>query len=356
MSLTVPQVLDALREVEVPELEIDPVAAGMVRQVEIGKRGLSFTLFHPSPFRSFQEPLEQACREALAELAGKREVTIRSALDIPGVGERDPLPGVRNVIAVASGKGGVGKSTVSVNLATTLARAGARVGLVDADIHGPSAPLMMGVEGRPRVVDERLQPLENHGVKVMSIGLLTGEEDAQIWRGPMVQSAVKQLLLDVDWGGLDYLLVDLPPGTGDAQLTLTQEVRLSGAVVVSTPQAVALMDVRRGITMFRQVQVEILGVVENMSSFVCGECGTEHDLFDRAGAEREAERQAAPFLGAIPLVLEIRAGGDRGRPASVEHPDGPLGLAFRRVAEGLALEVARLGGRSGRPPRLELVG
>jgi ATP-binding protein involved in chromosome partitioning len=343
MRLTVGQVFEALREVEIPFLDQDPVKAGLVQDLRVGDLEVYFRLAHPSPFLSFQEALEEECREALGDLLGGRKLAIESGLEVPPAGPREPLSGVKNVIAVASGKGGVGKSTVAVNLAVTLARAGARVGLLDADIHGPSVPLMMGLKGRPRVVNEVLEPLESHGVKIMSIGLLTGVEDAQIWRGPMVQSAVKQLLVDVAWGELDYLLVDLPPGTGDAQLTLTQEVLVSGAVVVSTPQVVALMDVRRGITMFRKIPVEILGVVENMSSFVCSDCGREHAIFDQAGAEREAERQAAPFLGAIPLVTAIRSGGDVGIPASVKDPEGPLGLAFRKIAEGLALEVARLG-------------
>lgn len=343
-----------LAEVEVPELGGDPISSGMVQDLRVSPRTVSVSLAAPSPFTSFQRALEDSCREALEPALEGRELEIRSQTEVPPIAGSQAIPGVRNVVAVASGKGGVGKSTVAVNLAVTLARAGARVGLMDADIHGPSAPLMMGLQGRPSVVGERLQPLENHGVKVMSIGLLSGEEDAQIWRGPMVQSAVKQLLLEVDWGDLDYLLVDLPPGTGDAQLTLTQEVRLSGAVIVSTPQAVALMDVRRGITMFRKVEVNILGVVENMSHFLCSGCGAEHEIFDRGGAEREAERQAAPFLGAIPLVVEARAGGDRGRPAAMDS-EGPLGLAFRQVGERMALEVARLAGKGERHPRLELV-
>jgi ATP-binding protein involved in chromosome partitioning len=227
---------------------------------------------------------------------------------------------------------------------------------MDADIYGPSGPLMMGLAGKPRVVDDKLVPLENHGVKLMSLGLLTGAEDAQVWRGSMVNSAVRQMLKDVAWGELDYLLVDMPPGTGDAQLTLVQQVPLTGAVVVSTPQAVALADVRKGVTMFRKVSVEILGVVENMSFFVCGECGTRHDIFASGGAAQEAERQGAPFLGCIPLRGDVREAGDAGTPLVAADPGSEVAEAFRAVAREVARQVARvaLTTEAAAPTRLEV--
>ncbi len=252
------------------------------------------------------------------------------------------LPGVKHVIAVASGKGGVGKSTVSANLSVALAQSGARVGLMDADIYGPNIPMMMGVPEPPQKEGDKIKPAEAHGVKVMSMGFFVPEETAIVWRGPMVHTAIQQFFRDVLWGELDYLLVDLPPGTGDAQLSLSQIVPLTGVVTVTTPQEVALYDVRKGLMMFKKVNVPLLGVIENMSFFVCGHCGERTEIFSFAGGERAAEKFEIPFLGRIPLDPAIREGGDTGMPIVASDPKSPLALAFRNAAEALQVRVREL--------------
>ncbi len=347
-----------LGAVDLPSLGLDLASAGSLRGVGIEDGVARVEVALPAPGMAETGEVEADCRAIALEVPGIRDVRVAMGVDVPRFTRPTPKPGkllsvtdpwagqgpvgeVRNVIAVASGKGGVGKSTVAANLAVALARLGAKAGLLDADIYGPSAPTMMGITGRPTVVGDRMQPLLAHGVPVMSIGLLTGEEDAQVWRGPMVQQALRQFLTDVDWGPLDYLVVDMPPGTGDAQLTLVQVVPLTGAVMVSTPQDVALADARKGITMFRKVHAEILGLVENMSWFECGTCGTRHEIFAHAGARDEAERQGVPFLGEIPLVPAVRAAGDEGVPVVVRDPESPVSRAFLEVARGVALQVAR---------------
>lgn len=252
------------------------------------------------------------------------------------------LPGVKHVIAVASGKGGVGKSTVSANLSVALAQSGARVGLMDADIYGPNIPMMMGVPDPPKKEGDKIKPAEAHGVKIMSMGFFVPEETAIVWRGPMVHTAIQQFFRDVLWGELDYLLVDLPPGTGDAQLSLSQIVALTGVVTVTTPQEVALYDVRKGLMMFKKVNVPLLGVIENMSFFVCGHCGERTEIFAFAGGERAAQKFDIPFLGRIPLDPAIREGGDAGMPVVASTPDSPLTLAFRNAAEALQARVQAL--------------
>jgi ATP-binding protein involved in chromosome partitioning len=252
---------------------------------------------------------------------------------MPRAPERTAIAGVGQIIAISSGKGGVGKSTTAVNLALALVAEGFRVGLMDADVYGPSVPRLLSLTGRPEMVDGKtLRPMEAYGLKAMSIGLLVGEETPMVWRGPMVMSAITQLIRDVAWGDLDVLLVDMPPGTGDAQLTLAQIVPLAGAVVVSTPQDLALIDARRGLAMFRRVDVPILGIVENMSFFICPSCGSRADIFGHGGARDEAERLAVPFLGEVPLAPVIREGSDDGRPIMVSDPDGALGRAYRAIA------------------------
>ncbi len=252
------------------------------------------------------------------------------------------LPGVKHVIAVASGKGGVGKSTVSTNLSVALAQGGARVGLMDADIYGPNIPMMMGVPEPPEKEGDKIKPAEAHGVKVMSMGFFVPEETAIVWRGPMVHTAIQQFFRDVLWGDLDYLLVDLPPGTGDAQLSLSQIVPLTGVVTVTTPQEVALYDVRKGLMMFKKVNVPLLGVIENMSFFVCGHCGERTEIFSFAGGERAAQKFEIPFLGRIPLDPAIREGGDAGMPIVVADPKSPLTLAFQGVVAALQTRVQEL--------------
>lgn len=252
------------------------------------------------------------------------------------------LPGVKHVIAVASGKGGVGKSTVSANLSVALAQSGARVGLMDADIYGPNIPMMMGVPEPPAKEGDKIKPAEAHGVKVMSMGFFVPEETAIVWRGPMVHTAIQQFFRDVLWGELDYLLVDLPPGTGDAQLSLSQIVPLTGVVTVTTPQEVALYDVRKGLMMFKKVNVPLLGVIENMSFFVCGHCGERTEIFSFAGGERAAQKFEIPFLGRIPLAPVIREGGDAGMPVVASDQNSPLTRAFRGAAEALQTRVREL--------------
>ncbi len=251
------------------------------------------------------------------------------------------IPGVKYVIAVSSGKGGVGKSTVAVNLAVALSLNGAKVGLLDADIYGPNIPMMMGVEKAPEQQEGKITPAESHGVKLISMGFFVPEDTAVVWRGPMVHTAIQQLFRDVLWGELDYLLIDLPPGTGDAQLTLTQLVSLAGAVTVTTPQEVALHDVRKGMMMFQKVNVPLLGIIENMSFYVCGHCGERTEIFSHGGGERAAEKLGIPFLGRIPIDPAIRIGGDTGNPVVIATPDSPQAKAFREIAAKLAAALQK---------------
>jgi ATP-binding protein involved in chromosome partitioning len=252
---------------------------------------------------------------------------------------KQSVPGVKNIIAIGSGKGGVGKTTVTVNLAIGLAQAGAKVGLLDADIYGPNVPLMIGIEGQPKTMGNTIQPLSNFGVRVMSMGFLTDPDTPVIWRGPMLHNVVQQFVRQVEWGEIDYLLVDLPPGTGDVQLTLTQTVPLMGAVVVTTPQDVALQDARKAILMFQQVRVEILGLIENMSYFQCPQCGARTEIFNHGGGEKTAKKFGVPFLGGIPLDAGIRQGGDTGTPIIVGDTSSPVAKAFTEIADNVAKQV-----------------
>ncbi len=265
-----------------------------------------------------------------------------------GHGKDNLIPGVKYVIAVSSGKGGVGKSTVSVNLAVAMALTGAKVGLLDADIYGPNIPMMMGVTKPPEQIDGKIAPAESHGVKLISMGFFVPEDTAVVWRGPMVHTAIQQLFRDVLWGELDYLLIDLPPGTGDAQLTLTQLVPLTGAVTVTTPQEVALHDVRKGMMMFQKVNVPLLGIVENMSYFLCGHCGERTEIFSHGGGERAAAKLGIPFLGRVPIDPAIRDGGDSGTPIVVADPASPQSAAFRDIAQKIIAGIT--GKQAGAPP------
>lgn len=251
------------------------------------------------------------------------------------------LPGVKNTIAVASGKGGVGKSTVAINLAISFAKEGYRVGLIDADVYGPSAPLMLGINEKPVVENNKLIPLEAHGIKVMSIGFLVDEEQAMIWRGPMASGAVRQFMSDVEWGELDYIIFDLPPGTGDIQLTLVQSIPLTGAVIVTTPQDIALADARKGLKMFERVNVPVYGIIENMSYFLCPSCGHREEIFSYGGGKRSAENLGTEFLGEIPLYTKIREGGDTGNPIVVMEPDSEYTKKFITIARNLDEEVKK---------------
>lgn len=271
-----------------------------------------------------------------------------------GQGKENLIPGVKHVIAISSGKGGVGKSTVAVNLAVALSLRGARVGLMDADIYGPNIPMMMGIRKPPEQQDGKVKPAESHGVKLISMGFFVPEETAVVWRGPMVHTAIQQFFRDVVWGELDYLLIDLPPGTGDAQLTISQLVPLCGAVAVTTPQEVALHDVRKGLMMFQKVNVPVLGIIENMSYFVCGHCGERTEIFSHGGGERAAEKLGVPFLGRIPIDPAIRAGGDSGTPILVADPTSPQAVAFQDIAANLADRVNALTEGGGGQPATSL--
>jgi ATP-binding protein involved in chromosome partitioning len=358
---------DALARIPYPGFTRDIVAVGVVKQVRVEGDRVEVRLELGPGNPSVAKPLADSVRQALEAIEGVATADVRVGSSQPSPGLRMAgsapqrsaaadgaldaglLPGVRSVIAVASGKGGVGKSTVAVNLATALAKEGAAVGLLDADIYGPSIPLMMGVDEPPKLTGEgrRLIPFERHGVRFMSLGFLVPGDSAVIWRGPMVMKAVEQLLRDVEWGALDVLVVDMPPGTGDAQLTLSQRVKLAGAVIVTTPQDVALADAIKGINMFRKVGVPVLGVVENMSGFLCPHCEQRSDIFGRGGGRREAERLGVPFLGEIPLDEQIRDGGDRGEPIVDSRPASPRTDTFREIA---ATVLARLQSRSDPEP------
>ena len=310
------------------------------------------------------EPMRRRVEALVGAVAGVSEALVsltaeRPASSAPPPGPRAQaaragaaIPGVARIIAVASGKGGVGKSTLAANLALALSLEGWRVGVLDADIYGPSAPRLFGLRSKPEVVDKRIVPLEAFGLRIMSIGLLVDEDTAMIWRGPMVMSALNQMLREVAWGELDCLVVDMPPGTGDAQLTMAQSVPLAGAVIVSTPQDLALIDARRGIAMFRKVNVPVLGVVENMSYFACPHCGGRTDLFGHGGARREAERQGVPFLGEAPLAMAIREASDAGRPLVASEPDGALAQAFRSIAVNVKASLEDPASASRAPPRI----
>ncbi len=337
-------VMAALGTVREPELGGDLVSRKMITDLKITGGQVAVTVELTTPACPLKDQIEDEVRAAVMQVRNVKEVVVSFTSNVkprPGLFDQAHIPGVSHVIAVASGKGGVGKSTVAVNLAIALAQEGARVGLLDADIYGPSAPLMTGIKNQPRVVDgNRFEPLEAYGLKVMSFGFLVAPDQPAIFRGPMVSQFLRQFLYQVIWGELDYLVIDLPPGTGDIQLTLAQAMPLSGAVIVTTPQDVALADVVRGVEMFRKLNVPILGVIENMSYFCCPNCGTRAEIFSHGGGERTSKRLDVPFLGEIPLSLRIREGGDRGEPAVTSEEPDAYAEAFRAVARNLAGRVS----------------
>jgi ATP-binding protein involved in chromosome partitioning len=336
-------VLDALRSVKDPDLRKDIVTLNFVKDLRIEQGKAAFTIELTTPACPVKKDMEQWARDAVLKVPGIREVEIRMTAAVRAGGQiagKQAIQGVKNIIAVGSGKGGVGKSTVTVNLAVALSQTGARVGLLDSDIYGPNVPLMMGITGRPQAVGNRIQPLNNYGVAVMSMGFLTSDDTPLIWRGPMLHNVVQQFVRQVDWGELDYLLVDLPPGTGDVQLSLTQTVPLMGAVIVTTPQDVALQDARKAILMFRQVRVEVLGIVENMSYFECPQCHSRTDIFSHGGGASTAQKYGVPFLGEVPLDVTIRHGGDDGKPVVLLDAESAAGKAFAQVACNVAAQVS----------------
>ncbi len=347
-KITNEQVLTALKRVIDPDFHKDLVTLGMIKNVVVTGTVVAFTVELTTPACPLKEEIERMCREEVGTIPGVSEIQIEMTAVVrantgKGIPTQQTLPGVKNVIAIASGKGGVGKSTVSANIACALAQMGAKVGLMDADIYGPSIPIIMGVEDRRPEVDEKkekLIPIEQYGVKIISMGFLQPGGSAVIWRGPMVAKAVQQFLRDVEWGEIDYLIVDLPPGTGDAQLTLAQAIPLSGAVVVMTPQDLAAAVAVKAVAMFRRLEVPILGIVENMSYFLCPTCNSRHHVFSHGGGQQAAEALDVPFFGAIPLALEIGSEADEGTPSVVASPNGPYAQVFREVAERVAQAVS----------------
>ncbi|KPL75049.1 chromosome partitioning protein [Bellilinea caldifistulae] len=334
-------VLAALSKVEEPELHQDLVSLNMVQNLQIEDGKVNFDIVLTTPACPLKGKIEAEARQAVLSVPGVKEVNIRFDAYVRNDGHARGLMEipVKNAVAVASGKGGVGKTTVAVNLAVALAQSGARIGLLDADIYGPNVPRMMGVDRLPPIQGEKIKPAEAYGVKVMSIGFLVPPGKALIWRGPMLHSAIRQFLGDVDWGLLDYLIIDLPPGTGDAQLSLAQSMPLSGGVIVTLPQAVSLEDASRGIQMFEQLNVPILGVIENMSYLQMPD-GTVVDVFGRGGGEILAKQHQAPFLGVIPLEPAVRVGGDEGKPIVLSQPESAAGKALRQIAEHLAAQLS----------------
>jgi ATP-binding protein involved in chromosome partitioning len=338
-------VIAALSGVKDPELGKDLVTLNMIKDVSIKGDKVSLTVVLTTPACPLKSTIEKDVLAALAA-AGAKEVALSWGAMVPGargVEGKAAIPGVKNMIAVASGKGGVGKTTVAVNLALALSRLGCEVGLLDADVYGPNVPLMMGVFQQPRASGEnRIEPVMGYGIKTMSMGLLNPGDKPLIWRGPMLHSVIQQFLRNVIWGDLDYLVIDLPPGTGDVQLTLIQTVPLAGAVIVTTPSSVSLEDARKAVTMFQQVKVDVLGIVENMSYFVCGHCGQTADIFSRGGGQRMAAQFGVPFLGEIPIEPEVRAGGDSGSPVATGGPDSPHAKPFYAIAQQVAARLSVL--------------
>ncbi|MGH7610178.1 MAG: Mrp/NBP35 family ATP-binding protein [Candidatus Dormibacteria bacterium] len=337
---------DALAKVQDPELHRPLMQLGMLKNLRLEGSTARMRVVLTTPACPLKDRIQSEIEAAvLGVVDGVERVELEWDADVSrtkGVIGRQDIPGVRNTIAVSAGKGGVGKTTVAVNLAFALLGAGARVGLLDADIYGPNVPIMLGLSERPRGHEGRMQPLEKGELKVISIGTLIDPERPVIWRGPMLAGAIKQFLFEVDWGELDYLVCDLPPGTGDVQLTLAQSIPLTGAVIVTTPQDVSLADVGRGIAMFQQLRVPILGVVENMSGFACPHCGEVTDIFGRGGGHDLAESRELPFLGAIPLDLSVRLGGGQGQPLALASPESPGGQIFQQVAAQLAAQISQV--------------
>jgi len=379
-------VLERLRAVPGPDGRGDVVALGLLSEIVVHGGRVAFSITVPADRAAALEPMRQAAERAVKAIPGVEATMVALTAEAPR-GQASPragaapshaghshaghshaapaareapvgafgagLPAGTTVIAVASGKGGVGKSTTAVNLALALAETGLKVAILDADVYGPSIPKLLGLSGKPKVLGGRtLEPMTGHGLKAMSIGLLVDEATPMVWRGPMVVSALRQMLTDVAWGDIDLLVVDMPPGTGDIQLSLAQQVPLAGAVIVSTPQDLALADARKGLAMFQKVDVPILGIIENMSTFICPHCGERTDIFGHGGAKDEAARLGVPFLGEVPLALAIRELSDSGRPVVASAPTGPHAEAFRAIAAKVRGELDRRRGGGRKPPRI----
>jgi ATP-binding protein involved in chromosome partitioning len=346
MSFSERDILDALKTVQDPDLHQDIVSLGFIKNLVLDEGRVSFDIEMTTPACPVKDRFEKEAAEAVKKIPGVSSVAVKMTSNVkqaPTGIKNVNMPTVKNLIAIASGKGGVGKSTVASNLALALAKAGAAVGLMDADVYGPSIPRMLGVENRQPDADPvsgKMVPFEKYGIKFMSIGMLHPSDSALIWRGPMASKMVQQFLGGVEWGALDYLLIDLPPGTGDIQLTLTQSVPLAGAVIVTTPQEVARTITQKGLRMFQAVHVPIIGVVENMSGFVCGHCGEVTPIFKKGGGHKMSEELVVPFLGEVPLEPVIAEDGDLGIPSVVAHPDAPSGKAYDEIAKRMAAELS----------------
>jgi ATP-binding protein involved in chromosome partitioning len=344
MAVTEQQIQDALKNLVDPNTRKDYVSTKSARNIKLDGDRVSVDILLGYPAKSQLEPIRQEVTKALKALPGVGGVSVNVTMKIISHAVQRGVklvPGIKNIVAVASGKGGVGKSTVAVNLALALAAEGAAVGVLDADIYGPSQPTMLGIRGRPESRDGKsLEPMEGHGLQAMSIGFLIDVETPMVWRGPMVTQALEQLLNETKWRDVDYLVVDLPPGTGDIQLTLAQRVPVTGAVIVTTPQDIALMDARKGLKMFEKVGVPILGIVENMSTHVCSKCGHEEHIFGEGGGERMGKDYNVELLGALPLDIHIREQADSGKPTVVSDPDGRVSQIYKQIARRVAVKIA----------------
>jgi ATP-binding protein involved in chromosome partitioning len=350
-------VLAVLRTVKDPDLHRDIVSLDFVKDLRIQGSNVKFRLVLTTPACPVKGQLEQAAKEAVLSVPGVDSVDVVMEAEVPkgkGMGDKQSVPGIRNIIAVSSGKGGVGKSTVAVNLAAALARTGARVGLLDTDVYGPNVPIMVGISEEPMVRGQKLIPLEAYQMKVMSLGFLNRGDKPVVWRGPMLHSAVKQFLYEVEWGELDYLIVDMPPGTGDAQLSLAQLVPVQGAVLVTTPQEVAMADVRKAFNMFEQVHIPVLGIVENMSYFVCPNCSEQHDIFGSGGGEVLARKFNTTLLGRIPISVSVRESGDIGVPIVIGAPGSVQAAGFIQIAENVAAQVSIAAMKGGGLPTISI--
>ena len=338
------QVLDALRIVKDPDLHQDIVALGFIKDLTIDSGRVAFTIELTTPACPVKDQMRDQARAAVLRVPGVVDVDVhlsaRVREGVVGDGTRQPLPGVKNVIAVGAGKGGVGKTTVAVNLAVALAKCGSRVGIIDGDIYGPNVPIMLGMKTQLVTDGQKIVPAEKYGLQVISMGFLTADDAPIIWRGPMLHGAIQQFFREVRWVDLDYLVVDMPPGTGDVALTLGQTVPVAGAIVVTTPQQVSLADSRRAVAMYKKLNIPTLGIVENMSYFVCPSCSHESDIFGKSGGETMARELGVPFLGGIPIYQPIREGSDQGVPLVIGEPESPAALAFMAAAEQLAAQVS----------------
>jgi ATP-binding protein involved in chromosome partitioning len=345
MAVEQARVLDALKVVQDPDLHRDIVSLGFIKDLNVSGGKVAFTIELTTPACPVKDQMRDQARAAVLAVPGVTDVNINMsasvrATGIGGEGPRAPLPGVKNIIAVGAGKGGVGKTTVAVNLAIALAKAGGRVGIIDGDIYGPNVPIMLGMKSQLTTDGQKILPAEKYGLQVISMGFMTGDDAPIIWRGPMLHGALQQFFREVRWVDLDYLIIDMPPGTGDVALSLSQTVPVAGAIVVTTPQKVSLADSRRAAAMYKKLNIPTLGIVENMSYFVCPNCSHESDIFGKSGGEKMADELGVPFLGGIPIYQPIREGGDAGVPLLISEPDAPAARAIVDVAARAAAQVS----------------